>query len=103
MNYKLAKQLKDAGFPQEVKQGRMLTESIDEEQRWAEDCYVPTLSELIEACGNRFSDLQLNGTKENIQWLAAGYKNVGDDGRTRTYGKTPEIAVSKLWLKLNKK
>ncbi len=64
---------------------------------------VPTLSELIEACGEKFEELInlkdkwicYGGGKDIIkgveQWHAFGE------------GSTPEEAVANLWLELNKK
>lgn len=51
------------------------------------------LSSLIEACGSKFHHL-LNNIHE---WRASGIS--GEFGR----GNTPEEAVARLWLKLNKK
>jgi len=111
MNYKLAKQLKDAGFPQIgesdnyiKKDGRTHDEIIAEmnvavEHQYVEieesDCLVPTLSELIEACGEGFPFL----TKKGNVWVccdpdSAKYNVI-------TEGKTPEEAVGKLYIKLN--
>ena len=111
MNYKLAKQLKEAGFrvlspvfPQVAdKQG--YTDTGDEilrdyydyhKESWnyeGEHYFIPTLSELIEACGNGFKHLHRGvGEKE---WSARG------EIETISYGKTPEEAVARLYIKLN--
>lgn len=76
MNNELSKQLKDTGF----------------KGRWN-----PTLSELIEACGDGdYFDLERwNELDINKKWLAV---SLGESAN----GETPEIAVAKLWLKLNK-
>ena len=84
IDYQLAQKLKDAGFP------------------WCEDSipagipYIPTLSELNEACGDGFESLRRN--RKGL-WIARGinihHKTIQDN--------SPEIAVSKLWLKLNSK
>ena len=95
MNYELAKKLKDGGFPQEGKGNY-----ID-----GEDCdvcgnhvyYVPTLSELIEACGDRFWKLIKSYTYN--KWSAI----TSEDTQIVVLGKTPEEAVANLWLELNKK
>jgi hypothetical protein len=61
-----------------------------------EQVYVPTLSELIEACGDGFYSLERihpNGTwKALAQWIAKSFTS-----------DTPDEAVAKLWLALNKK
>lgn len=103
MTYELAKKLKDAGFPQ--KKGGMYISSsgivkdvavdmmVETEQAYC----VPTLSELIEACGDEFSNLiKFHITSE--RWSANCYKN-----DLNCSGETPEEAVANLWLKLNEK
>jgi len=110
MNYKLAKQLKDAGWNQEEPHShgeyytyidnkgvqRYSNELIDE----YDPCKIPTLSELIDACGDGF--LLLNRT--NIgSWYIQGRRK-GKDVihllETKSL-KSPEEVVAKLWLKLN--
>jgi len=59
MNYEIAKKLKEKGFPQKepltnvssvfIPAGKLLTGD--------EFAYIPTLSELIEACGGYFCSL----------------------------------------------
>ena len=115
MNYKLAKQLKDAGFPQNKcleiwfshkgKNPRRTYWEIlfnkDEtplRHPWHKDtefCVIPTLSELIEACLKLVPDL-FKLEFRNKQWIA-------DTNWKIENGNTPEEAVAKLWLKLNKK
>jgi hypothetical protein len=51
MDYPLAKALKDAGFPQEGK-GRWIVDPNLIVARREDRAYIPTLEELIEACGN---------------------------------------------------
>ena len=95
MTYELAKQLKDAGFPcsnmWQVINGKM----------WFEDCPVPTLSELIEACGDRFEGL----SKDRASWNAYADCHgpyMEFDSIHEALGFTPEEAVAKLWLELQK-
>ena len=101
MNYKLAKQLKDAGFPQEKK--KLDGGDYISDPKCMGDCepsciaYIPTLSELIKACGNGF---------ENLSSIRGSWFANYDGWRVKIIdvkGKTPEEAVAKLWLKLNKK
>ena len=104
MNYELAKKLKDTGFPQKSKyEGDIcqydnlhhLGYYISKDNK---NVYVPTLSELIEACGDRFSFLAvLQGTQGKI-WRASVPGEV-----FWWNGSTPEEAVANLWLELNKK
>jgi hypothetical protein len=61
------------------------------------NAYVPTLSELIEACEERFWKLtkRLNATG----WVAIAKAPNGGNAN----GSSPEEAVARLWLALNKK
>jgi hypothetical protein len=106
MTYELAKQLKDAGFPQREEVG---------EGRWPHytgyglgycdehGVYYPTLSELIEACGNGFDVLKKGGE----MWICGNDKYCcsehGSYIEVISEGKTPEEAVARLWLALNAK
>lgn len=117
MNYELAKKLKDAGFPQKPKSEFPLF--ICEDNK--EPLQVPTLSELIEACGEGFKALIDEGESFEInpdyskgkmihkRWMA-GIPYGFDDGSAfitddKKYGdgNSPEEAVANLWLELNKK
>ena len=117
MNYKLAKQLKDAGFQQEKVGGYYLTDmgitphSPNQLKDPDKAVYIPTLSELIEACGEGFVKLENEDALINEEdlkatgWYAMGFKrtDVGKEGLGYRHGtgSTPEIAVAKLYLKLN--
>lgn len=95
IKYGLAKKLKDAGFPK--LQGEW--EEIDEDLikgNWDFYGLQPSLSELIEACGNKFDSLERDG-KNN--WGAMGMKHEN----TCYWGNTPEEAVAHLWLEINEK
>ncbi len=119
MNYELAKKLKDNGFKQEGLWGIVyLPEKVStsnsrvkyrrKEQHkifpWHkmggfltggyEPVLLPTLSELIEACGDRFVSLD-KGMFLN-QWHCVG--NGAESG-----GTTAEEAVLHLWIALNEK
>lgn len=85
MNYELAKQLKEAGFPQSRDGVEFI--SIKGQMEY----FIPTLSELIEACGDSFEEL----TKIENNWVVTG-------GYQEGKGSTPEEAVANLWLELNK-
>lgn len=60
---------------------------------------VPTLSELIEACGRQF---RLQNSEPDL-WQAdnCGDFNQFNDSHLVGVGQTPEEAVSNLWLELN--
>ena len=70
----LARDLKNAGFPQ-----------VHER--------IPTLSELLEACGANFFEL----TRYHDGWAA-----VSTSPTLECRGKTHEEAVGRLWLALQK-
>ena len=114
MNYELIKKLKEAGFRQtgsgkyipekNAKEEVLLDDGEDKITEFRQEDWVkvPTLSELIEACGASFDSLtfgnRMNGTLTG--WFATG----GEDP-TEVYeeqGDTPEEAVARLWLILNK-
>jgi hypothetical protein len=57
---------------------------------------VPTLSELIEACGPKFHYLTLR--QNQLPWMAWAR-----DGKKNGEGPTPEEAVARLWLALSAK
>ena len=116
LSYEKCKELKDAGFSQgdflgnhfytynsqdrgKIKMVGFEVKGQDEVNK--KDIKIPTLSELIEACGDKFDRLEqqfvnLDGEDE-ISW-AACYDKVLLVER----GKTPEEAVANLWLELNK-
>ena len=104
MEYKLAKELKDAGFPQadpnqafNVGTFQYIGDNSNKETL----CYIPTLSELIEACGDKFDALG-KCKDDGMSKIVDGWIAVDEDNKRR-WGKTPEEAVANLWLALNKK
>jgi hypothetical protein len=109
INYKLAKKLKEAGFPQNVKSGSILCKHLVSPMDGTHiihnyDCdyvkdgmYFPTLSELIEACGDRFDSLN----KYQDGWEA--WADRDETSGIFKLGKSAEEAVANLWLELNKK
>ncbi len=101
INYKLAKKLKDIGFSQKYGEvGKFIYPDetiVAVHLKEDESCYIPTLSELIEACADRFYDLVRE--KENkVWWEASDPMN-----EFFTQGDTPEEAVANLYLKLHGK
>jgi hypothetical protein len=116
MTYELAKQLKDAGFPQATWFYYRKYRWKDASQRESELCepYIgmgtdgwldciaaPTLSELIEACGDGFTNLHhWNGTHAE-EWVC-NFKNYPDGFAWTTAAPTREEAVARLWISLNK-
>jgi hypothetical protein len=104
MNYKLATKLKKAGFPQEFKKGDWICyHGIESTMEKTCDCYgdalyyYPTLSELIEACGDGFENLTL----KNEKWLCNYFEDQEIVFESQdSEGSTPEEAVANLYLKL---
>lgn len=113
MNYDLAKRLRDAGFPQtpgdmyvgdeiwdEGTQSEYETPHTLSRSAWVK---CPTLSELIEACGNCINVIE---TYPINKWIAREGRESDDeipDGFKTGIGSTPEEAVANLWLALNEK
>jgi hypothetical protein len=62
VDYELAKILMDAGFPQSGK-GRLIGSPNKLVWRSDDRVYVPTLEELIEACGKNFGSLDFAFSK----------------------------------------
>src|SRR3990167_855749 len=107
MNYKLAKQLKDAGFPQDRDYGYVYLEPwqgpihiydfcCSPETDGKDYVYVPTLSELIEACKDSFMMIRKDPSRDK-PWCAYGIK---DSYPSINDCDTAEEAVANLWLKL---
>ena len=104
MTYELCKQLKDAGFP-------MPEHDWDNDSGFCHkycdsigyDFCCPTLSELISACGDEFGSLErtCNYLGKTLEWCATQTNIDGKD--LYRIGSTPEEAVARLWLALNKK
>lgn len=97
MNYELAKEVKNAGLESK--------HSSEDAEYPDKDGYVPpNLSELIEACGDGFRSLTYHSKRTNEstyrRWIA---KSGARTGKFLRSGHTPEEAVAKLWLALNKK
>jgi hypothetical protein len=98
ISYELAKLLKEAGFPQRIHYdiNDYLPEPLKDGTYDKNDFVaIPTLSELIEACGD-----------ESVIVLTIGKAlTTALHGITGivTNGSTPEEAVSRLYLELNKK
>lgn len=116
MNHELAKELQDAGFlPKNYLGARFYSEFAHPRLgrhegdsvivQVAQDSpslgtYIPTLSELIEAC-TKIGDgcIQLNiNTSGCGAWHGSKYKR-----EVYAKGSTPEETVARLWLALNTK
>lgn len=110
IDYKLAKELKEVGFPQEgnimiIENGDIILHSYDHCycprcQGYEEFCIIPTLSELIEACGEEFG-----GISKELNYFRCWSKSDLKKHIIKIYtnGSTTEEAVAKLYIALNKK
>lgn len=108
MNYELAKKLKDAGFPQKEHTDAPVFWIMPSNALFLDSkmkplktyCYLPTLSELIGACGDSFSALHRRSRRfketEKLYWTAWTY----DSYSSSRNGSTPEEAVANLWISL---
>ena len=108
MNYELALELKEAGF---------LFHGIAEgKEAWDGKAYIeegtllayalPTLEELIEACGEGFNTLSRDASTSTTCWVVNNYSEIDAPEETVLgwfEGKTPTEAVARLWLVINKK
>jgi len=109
MNYELAQELKDAGFPNikdlQHRQGREFILSDGSVPVYSlgnaenvTDWFIPILEELIEACGKQFD--RLISYHDTGDWEATSEKD--SDGYFKSAsGKTPTEAVARLWLALH--
>lgn len=95
ISYELAKKLKDAGFQIPYIHKGDFHEFVLGEGK----LYLPTLSELIEACGDGFVSL-IAPTGENTNWSAKGGN---DEYSYHEFGVTPEEAVTNLYLAISQK
>lgn len=117
MDYQLAKKLRDSGFPQNhdfrisvwgidsIFHNRMCTKCSSCKGELCEAC-IPSLLELIEACGESFSTLNHIrrdrlpissglGDEHDMVWEACCWEK-------SIIADIPEEAVARLWLELNK-
>lgn len=104
ISYELAKQLKEAGWPQVPVAGlKGYFEGHPTGNNEFERYYFPTLSELIEACGKELHCLvhTTNGGMDSDKefWSA------GKDNKVLNWsnGHSPEEAVANLYLALHPK
>ena len=111
MDYTLAKKLKDAGFPKKehtlddatvsycVRCSYMESYTQAQSHKGVDGLCV-TLSELIDACGEKFDALG-KCKDDGVSGIVDGWIAVDEDNK-RTWGATKEEAVANLWLAINK-
>ena len=120
MTYELAKQLKEAEFPKSSGFGGFLVDNrkisskvispnmglLYEKKEDDEIWPIPSLSELIEVCGEKFGRLE-HCKKDEIEFWIAYSSRIVNELNIPAYifqqGQSPEEAVCRLWLALNKK
>jgi hypothetical protein len=92
MNYELAEQLRDAGFPQSG-HGRHIGAPSALVWRARDLVYAPTLEELISACGDQFGEI---ARRDDGRFDA-----VARGGKPKQTDTSPTGAAARLWLALN--
>jgi hypothetical protein len=94
MDNELAKELKEAGFPQSIHyNARGVADHLETEANGNTHIVsIPTLEELIEACGADFHSVE---PVSYAPFLARGRQIV------HATGQTPIEAVARLWLALH--
>jgi len=102
MSLELAIELQKAGFTRTFN-GNAGVEVMVSSDAYTGLVYLPTLEELIEACGKDFRFLiHEKDVRSRSEWRAGGGRNVWLEDN-ENWGKTPTEAVARLWLELNKK
>jgi hypothetical protein len=112
MDYELPKQLKDAGWPQNIREGVRYFDR-ERKQYYEAMCYeysndvdvdvvVPTLEELIEGCADFY---ELSVVMKD-KWQAVSHPRLKIEGREyigryEGCGSTAVEAVARLWLALH--
>jgi len=100
INYEFALKLKNAGFPLSMKNfddycRHIFCPDVEEEEK--KYAYAPSLSELIEKCGDGFINLMRHERQRYTAYGRLGLKKLFG------HGETLEEAVANLWLELNNK
>jgi hypothetical protein len=106
MKFDLAKRLKDAGFPQEAIYGTYFFNGVGylifidknlEGSTWATYVRSPTLSELIQACGDREIEFRVRNDYSCVRTEAIS----NEDGIPLWFeGSTLDEALVNLWIAL---
>ena len=95
MDYDLARQLKDAGLPQNGLGFFAAENRVVGSRQYSVtfDAYVPSLSELIGVCADSFSSLVRQADCHGgVRWLASSHSSQPVSGTTAVE------AVARLWL-----
>lgn len=109
MNYELAKELEVKGFPytNEMYRRELVCSQNSYGHLHTRGCGellpVPSLSELIIACGDDFGSLTYETFKQYKTGVPGWFAREANELRNfNESGSTPEEAVARLWLSLNK-
>ncbi len=116
LSNELCKKLKEVGFKKEIRNGDYIWIQ-DSDNEWLWEMYdenwfegtlskcvrMPTLSELIEACGGGFETLSNGIGMFSSNWTAGRYDTYESEW-LQPYGEgdIPEEAVANLYLELKK-
>ena len=102
----LAKKLKECGYPQEGDSGYYNATGLGISHGENDTYYTPNLSELIGALGELFERLihipKIDRGEWGGEWEAGVYLKPEDDECIYLCEQTPEEAVGRLWVELNK-
>lgn len=112
ISYELAKELKEAGFPQKVdwedysfdRDGYLFLQSITTEHLPDQDCLCPNLSQLIQWCGEELECIYrtCNSDQSLLHWSAFAFSPL-DKPIILGKGESPEEAVARLGIAIHKK
>lgn len=101
MTYELAKELKDAGFKGDPEAVKPVFHENREQPGKGLLIYEPTLSELIEACGEDFDALTCTAP---YGWNASYFRGSHNKAtRASVSAPTAIEAVAKAWLGMRKR
>jgi hypothetical protein len=111
ITYETAKKLKELGFNQNLeredeREGSWYTDyGVLDEFHWSQPgYYVPTLSELIDACGKDFMLTNECGKWEAWSGSNSDFVRMGEGGAEfQCEAEEPEEAVALLWIQINTK
>ncbi len=115
LSYEICKQLKEARFPQKTdfgskfydSNGNLWLENLSTLKLPEKDCLCPTISELIEVCGEivlwKWRDNWFSGFGENKEVGENHIDDSWDEDEEKGKGQSPEEAVANLWLKIKSK
>lgn len=106
-NNELSKKLKEVGFPQYTFGISPINHAERYDRIGGEMVFIPTLSELIDACGDKFISLsnnrQSNPPGEGWTAIANPIPSIIEKWVEIARGTSPEDAIANLWIKLNEK